>query len=230
MNKEKILQITTSHRQFFQFGLSLYNHLNLKNRLHSKGCKLSTGITLIRGLKIICTGSNNEIVLGDYARIHNCTFIIQGSNNRISILDYAYLNQVEICMEDSNNEISIGEHTILAGNTHLATIEGTKITIGSRCLLSGDLHFRTGDSHSVVDLSGKRINPSQDITISDHVWVGTRVTCLKGVYVAENSIVGATTTLCTRYEAPNCVIAGVPGKIVKTGVNWDINRLPTEEP
>ena len=129
-------------------------------------------------------------------------------------------------MEDDKNEISVGQHSSLCGSTHLATIEGTKITIGKDCLFSGELHFRTGDSHSMLNLQGKRINASKDILIDDHVWIGTKVTCLKGVHVSENSIVAATTTLCKDYAMPNVVIAGVPGKIVKKDVNWCTERIP----
>lgn len=228
MDKKVIIKTITSHRKLAQFCINLYNNFYIKNKLHSKGCTLSTGITLIKGLKIINHGINNKVFIGDFSRINNCTIIIHGDNNIIDIKEYAYLNEIELYMEDSNNEISIGEHTSLCGKAHFAAIEGTKIEIGNNCLFSSGLHFRTGDSHSITDLNGKRINPSQDIIISDHVWIGTKVTCLKGVYVAENSMVGATTTLSCRYEDKNCIIAGVPGRIVKSGVNWDSRRLPME--
>jgi acetyltransferase-like isoleucine patch superfamily enzyme len=58
--------------------------------------------------------------------------------------------------------------------------------------------------------------------------MGTRVTCLKGVYVAENSIVAATSTINKRYEQKNSIIAGVPAKIVKSGINWSAERIPVE--
>jgi len=74
-------------------------------------------------------------------------------------------------------------------------------------------------------MQGNRINPSKDILIDDHVWIGTKVTCLKGVHVSKDSMVAATTTLCKTYDAPNAIIAGVPGKIIKTGINWTSDRI-----
>ncbi len=74
-------------------------------------------------------------------------------------------------------------------------------------------------------MEGERINPSKDIVIEDHVWIGTKVTCLKGVHVSKDSIVAATTTLCKSYDVPNSIIAGVPGKIIKNGVNWSTARI-----
>ena len=135
------------------------------------------------------------------------------------------MNQVELCTEDSNNEISIGSNTNFCGKAHLAAIEGTKIKIGNRCLFSSDLQFRTGDSHSILNMQGDRINPSKNIIIDDHVWFGAKVTCLKGVHISKDSIVAATTTLCKDYDKSNVIIAGIPGKIIKTDINWSIDRI-----
>lgn len=222
MNKAKLL---ANHYSFFRGCVNILNHIRLKNRLCAKGCKVSMGISVINGLKIINHGCGNEVTVGDFVRIKNSTIVIRGNHNKITIKDRAYLNQVEFCMEDSGNEISIGERTSLCGKTHLATIEGTKIVIGDRCLFSSDLHFTTGDSHSIVDLQGERINPSKDIVIEDHVWIGTKVTCLKGVYISEDSIVAATTTLNKEYKTKNVIIGGVPGKVIKTDVNWAAERI-----
>ena len=186
---------------------------------------MSIGISVIRGLKIISHGKNNEVIIGDFVRINNSTIILHGNNNKIVINDYSYLEQIEFYTEDSNNEIVIGRNTSLCGKAHLAAIEGTKILIGDNCLLSGELHFRTGDSHSILDMEGQRINPSENIVIDDHVWIGTKVTCLKGVHVSRDSIVAATTTLCKKYDSPNVVIGGIPGRIIKTNVNWSSERI-----
>ena len=226
MDKDRITQMVFSHYKFFRFVSCMYSYMRPKNKLRTKGVKLSIGVTLLDGLKIFNLGKNNEIIIGDFVRMKDCTIIIHGSHNKIIIGDFSFLNQIELCIENENNEILIGKHTNIYGRSHFAVIEGTKILIGDYCLFSGDLHFRTGDSHSILDEEGKRINASKDIVIGNHVWIGTKVTCLKGVRVSEDSIVAATTTLCKCYEQKKCIIAGVPGKIVKTGVNWDSKRIP----
>ena len=225
MNKNKIMTMVSNHYKFFKFASKLYNKLSFKNKLSAKGVKLSMGVCVIKGLKIKNLGSNNEVYIGDFSRIKNSRIILQGNNNKIFIGEQCYLNNVEFYTEDNENEIRIGTHTMICDSTHLAAIEGTKISIGDDCLLSGELHFRTGDSHSILDLQGNRINPSEDIIINNHVWIGTKVTCLKGVHVAENSIVAATTTLTKKYDQPNSIIGGVPGKIIKSGVNWTHERI-----
>ena len=225
MDKNRIVNLVNSHHSFFCLCSKVYNSLSLKNRLHPKGCKVSIGVSIIKGLKIINHGCDNEIQIGDFVRIKKSTIVLNGNHNRIIIKDYSYLNQIEFYTEDSNNEIVIGTHTNLCGKAHFAAIEGTKIIIGDNCLFSSDLHFRTGDSHSVLNMKGERINESKDIVIDDHVWVGTKVTCLKGVHVSRDSIVAATTTLSKDYDMPNVIIGGVPGRVIKTDVTWSSKRI-----
>lgn len=225
MNKSKRISFVNSHRKFFCVCMKIYNRISPKNKLHAKGCRVSFGVSIIKGLKIISHGRDNEVVIGDFVRIKGSTIILHGDHNKITIKDFSSLNQVELYTEDSNNEITIGSHTNLCGKAHFAAIEGTKIHIGDNCLLSSDLHFRTGDSHSILSIHGERINQSKDIVIENHVWIGTKVTCLKGVHVSRDSIVAATTTLCKDYDTPNVVIGGVPGRVIKTDVNWSSKRI-----
>ena len=225
MDKNKIINLINSRNKLFSLCSAIYNNISPRNRLHAKGSKVSIGVSIIKGLKIISYGRDNEVIIGDFVRIKNSTIILHGNNNRIIIKDFSYLNQIELYTEDSNNEILIGSHTSLCGKAHFAAIEGTKIHIGDNCLFSSDLHFRTGDSHSILNMQGERINKSQDIIIDDHVWVGTKVTCLKGVHVARDTVVAATTTLCKDYDAPNVIIGGVPGRIIKTEINWSNERI-----
>lgn len=203
----------------------LYNHLNYKNKIYKKGVSVSLGSSFLCGVRIVNYGVENSIVIEDDVRMKNCQIVIRGNCNKIIIRKHSFLNEVEFHMEDDFNEINIGSNTSLCGRSHLATIEGTKITIGDNCLFSSDLLFQTGDSHSILDAHGKRTNKSKDISIGNHVWIGTRVTCLKGVHIAEDSIVAATTTLCRQYNQRNVVIGGVPGEIIKTEVNWEATRI-----
>ena len=225
MNRRKIKKLFNLNRKFFCSCSKVYNGILLKNKLYAKGSRVSIGASIIKGLKIISDGCDNEIIIGDFVRIKDSTIILHGNHNRITIKDFAYLNEIELYAEDSNNEIIIGSHTSLCGKAHFAAIEGTKICVGDNCLFSSDLHFRTGDSHSIINMQGERINRSKDIVIEDHVWVGTKVTCLKGVRVSRDSVVAATTTLCKDYDTPNVIIGGVPGRIIKTDINWSNERI-----
>lgn len=217
-----------SHRESLKKLLPLLNRLRFSNRLGRK-TDLQMGACLLRGVTVEDGGTDNHIIIEDFVQLRNCQFIFHGSHNTVHIGPRVYGKDAAFFMEDEGNRITLGEHTYICGETVFSAIEGTAIEIGRECLFSGGIQFRTGDSHSVLNLEGKRINPSEDIRIGDHVWVGTKVTCLKGVTVAEDSIVAATATLTGRYETPNSAIGGVPAKILKTGVNWCTQRIPIEK-
>ena len=92
-------------------------------------------------------------------------------------------------------------------------------------MFSKEITFRTGDSHSIVNLEGQKINFSKDITIGNHVWVGNRVIITKGTRVCDNSVVGTGSTVSKKFEEPNIIIAGVPAKKVKENINWLRERI-----
>lgn len=72
-----------------------------------------------------------------------------------------------------------------------------------------------------------RINPSHDVNIGNHVWIGHGVKILKGVSVLDNSII-ATGAICTNKQFPeNCILGGIPAKIIKSGITWKAQRIST---
>lgn len=206
---------------------------NLRNffRIRGKknGNRVQTSCALLQKVTIHFSGNNNTVIVEDFSILKQVSVYISGDDNVIHIGPWCHLNRAEFCTEDAGNRIEIGGHTRIMGQTHLAAIEGTRITIGEDCLFSSEVHVRTGDSHSVLDLEGKRINPSEDITIGNHVWMGTKTTCLKGAAVPDNSIVGACALVTRKFTQPHSSLAGVPAKVVKQGVDWCLQRIPMEE-
>lgn len=227
MNKKELV---VKYRSLVSLACSVYNLRNVfRTKKKGEDNWVTAPCALLKKVHIDIKGKNNTVTIGDFSQLNGASIVIHGNNNHITIGPWCTLVGTELCIEDSGNAITIGEHTRFLGKTHLAAIEGTNIFIGGDCLFSSDVHFRTGDSHSVLNLQGKRINPSEDIVIGDHVWVGTKVTCLKGVAVPSRSILGACTLVTGKFTEENCVLAGVPAKVVKRGVDWDIRRLPIEE-
>lgn len=227
MNKKELV---VKYRGLVSLACSGFNLLSLpRRRVKGTGNRIEAPCALLDKCTIRISGSGNRIVIGDFAVLKGVSIYISGDNNTVTIGSWSHLNGTEICMEDSGNTVQIGEKTRFLGKTHLAAIEGTNITIGNDCLFSGDVHFRTGDSHSVLDLQGRRINPSEDIALGDHVWVGTKVTCLKGARVASHSILAACALVTGKFDEPHCTLAGVPAKVVKRDVDWSILRVPVGE-
>jgi hypothetical protein len=61
------------------------------------------GLSVIKGLKIISHGCDNEVIIGDFVNTNNSAIVLYGNHNRIIIKDFAHLNQIELYTEDSNN-------------------------------------------------------------------------------------------------------------------------------
>ena len=92
-------------------------------------------------------------------------------------------------------------------------------------MFSSNIKFRTGDSHSVLDLEGNRINPSKDITIGNHVWIGQSVFVGKGASIGDHNIVGACAVVTKKFDRTNVALGGNPAKIIKENVDWSRERL-----
>lgn len=101
----------------------------------------------------------------------------------------------------------------------------SKLDANDYNLFSTNVIFRTGDSHSILSRdSNKRINPSKSIQVGNRVWFGNNVTILKGVYINDDNIIGTGSILTKSINTCNNIIAGIPAKIIKSGVFWTSER------
>ena len=91
-------------------------------------------------------------------------------------------------------------------------------------MFSSDIRISTGDSHSILQ-DGKRVNPSENVIIGDHCWIGTKVDILKGSRICNGSIVGCRALVLSKFEEKNIVLAGVPAKKVKENTDWCRERV-----
>lgn len=128
--------------------------------------------------------------------------------------------------EDEGCSIRVGEGTTIE-SAHIAVTEPNRaITVGKDCMFSYDIDIRSGDSHSIISLSsGKRINYAKNVSIGDHVWIGAHVVVLKGVSIASNVIVGTGSIVVESVNKEHTIVTGIPGKIIKSNVNWLRERI-----
>ena len=219
--KEKIKTLIENHYGAVCVALRVTNMLNLKNHIRlGKGNSLRYQAALLRGVDIRMEGTGNQIILGNLVRLTNCRIQIFGNNNLIRIGDNCFLEGGSFWLENDGNEISVGAHTFFHGDVNIAALEGSRVIIGEDCLFARAVDLRTGDSHSILDKTGGRINPAADIVIGNHCWFGTRVLCMKGTTVADGCVVGAGALLAGKYDKPNCILAGVPAKVKKEEISW----------
>lgn len=170
-------------------------------------------------------GNNNRIEIEADCVIRDTSFFITGDNNLIHISKNFSGIAVEFHIEQNNNEIKIGEGTTMHGRgtrtVHIALDEGTKVQIDEDCMFSNDIQIRSSDSHSIVDLEGKRLNPAKNIKIGKHCWLGMRCMIMKGTNIPDFTVMAAGSVCTKHFEESNTILAGVPAKVVKKSVNWD---------
>lgn len=176
----------------------------------------------IKNLTVRMYGENNYIEIHEPFLITKKVLISCYSNSKITIAPCNSYKEAEI-LAGSNNELSIGRNTT-AGKVSilLRNSENTKITIGNDCMLSYNVIIRTEDAHTIYDCKTKKVlNTPQDVIIGNHVWIAANSTVLKGSNIPDNSIIGTYSLVNKQFEQENCIITGIPAKVVKQGVNWD---------
>jgi acetyltransferase-like isoleucine patch superfamily enzyme len=91
-----------------------------------------------------------------------------------------------------------------------------RISIGDHVAIAENVTMRDSDDHT---FKGRRHEMTQPITIGNRVWIGMNATILKGVTIGDGAVVAAN-ALVNRDVPPSTLVAGVPAKVVKTGIEW----------
>lgn len=121
----------------------------------------------------------------------------------------------------SNADISINENATLELGSgfvnHGARMHCfNSIKIGNQVYIGDDVAIRDSDGHEII---GSDKSMTMPIVIEDHVWIGAKVTVLKGVTIGEGSVVAAGAVV-SKDVPPHTLVAGVPAKVVKENISW----------
>jgi acetyltransferase-like isoleucine patch superfamily enzyme len=135
----------------------------------------------------------------------NSTLIIHGS--------VATAQGVSITVND-NATLEIGNNVWINSGSKLICCKHIKI--GDDSIVSWDVEIRDSDIHYLLK---EDFIVSKEIDIGRNVWVGSRATILKGVKIGSGSII-ATGAVVTKDVPENCLVAGVPGKVIKNNISW----------
>ncbi len=180
---------------------------------------------VMSNVRFLIKGDNVSINIARESILNNVEFFVRGNGHIVRIGEGCrFKSGGSIWMEDSNCVIEIGRDTTFE-DCHLAATEpGSRIQVGQNCMIAYDVDVRTGDSHAIYDLDGKRINRAKNIKIGDHVWVAAHCSILKGSVLPPSTIVGTRSIVTQPFTEPNSIIAGSPAKVLRRGVVWTRDR------
>lgn len=166
-------------------------------------------------------GRNNVISFDKGVMLSNESQFYLGTNNLIHIGSSRHTINVNISV-NNNCSFILGRNNYFNGRLTSIVSEETNVVIGSECLFSFGIMIRTADPHLIYDsFSHERINPSKNVMIGDHCWIGQNSLILKGSKIGSGSILGACSVLSGKQISSNTIWAGNPARLVKENIFWD---------
>lgn len=95
-----------------------------------------------------------------------------------------------------------------------------EIIIGNNCNIGWNTTIIDGDGHSLCDLDNPliEINKPKPVNIGDKCWLSAHVSILKGVSLANNTIIPYGSIITKSCNQANVIYGGTPNKIIKNNV------------
>jgi acetyltransferase-like isoleucine patch superfamily enzyme len=106
--------------------------------------------------------------------------------------------------------LEIGARTFI--NYAASICAQQSIRIGAHCMIGTHCIMLDSDFHHVEPEKRYMRPSSQSITIGNHVWIGARVTILKGVTIGDQAVIAAGSVV-TRDIPAGTIAAGVPARV-----------------
>lgn len=189
------LRFTMLLRGMVQTGHKIYLGNNCRI-LNQRNIKFGKNVT-IESHCIIDGYARNKIVFGDGVKIGSYSKLLSTSH-----------------LATFGKGMTMGRNSAVGDFTHFGAPGG--ITIGEDVIMGSFVSFHS-ENHNFSDAS--RLIREQGVTskgirIGNNVWVGAKVTFLDGCDVGSNCVVAAGAVVNGVFP-DNCVIGGIPAKIIK---------------
>ncbi len=136
-------------------------------------------------------------------------------NSKLIINGSVQMSPAVAMVINRNAILEVGDNVWIGSNSKLICYD--HISIGSGSVISWDVEIRDSDIHKIVR---EGFSSSKPIRIGCNVWIGSRATILKGVTIGSGSVI-ATASVVTKNVPENCLVAGVPAKIIRKNTTWE---------
>ena len=156
-------------------------------KMYLRGIKVGRLVT-VNGKPMI--GNEGEMIFGNEVRV------------------WSVITQAKL-FTAKGGKLIVGNNTRING-AHIDA--STLIEIGNNVRISPYTVIMDSDFHDIKDHFANGV--SKPIKIEDNVWIATRATILKGVTIGKGSVI-ASGAVVTHDVPPNCVVGGIPAKIIR---------------
>lgn len=166
----------------------------------------------------------NAVIEQDFKCGFNAQCVNEGEKKQIKIGKEVTINGTLIV--NGNGKITIGNNVTIRHSSVVASVDN--IYIGNYVIISNNVKIMDNNSHPISPMFRKNMSiagpetelwsalysESKPVCIKDNVWIGERVTILKGVTIGKGSIVACDAVVVKDVPA-FCIVAGNPAKVVK---------------
>lgn len=189
--------------------------------IHNDGTEKE--VNVIKNLTIIHYGKNSLI------KIHESSIFRMPSKIELSERAFVYIKKNTVIDATNiiigrNNTLMIHDNCIIMRSTiHVNNEPNIEVIIGKDCLFAANTTILASDGHAIFDTNNKIINkPYFGVHIGNHVWICRNVTITKDVIIPNNCIIGISSLVnkANSFEE-NCIIAGIPARVIKKNITWD---------
>ena len=172
-------------------------------------CRIDEGVEIIAGKDAIITfGDNCWIMKNSIIRTKNeflfANNVIIATNCAIFSREGGYEGVLEV-----GYGTHIGDNTIIDVSDNL--VIGAEVAIGPKCVIYTHDH----DYSKSEKAAWKGGVISKPVAIKQYAWIGSGVTLLPGIEIAERSVIGAGAVVTKKTES-NSIYGGVPAKKIRS--------------
>lgn len=192
--------------------------------LISRMTMLLRGVVILRKKVFLgsgCTLSNKRnFVFGTNVTIDSHTILDGYASEKIVLGDNVKIGSYSKLLSTSHfskygKGLKFGNNSSIGDFTHFGAAGG--IEIGNDVIMGSYISFHS-ENHNFYDITRlirEQGTTSKGIKLGNNIWVGAKVTFLDGSVVGNNCVVAAGAVVSGTFP-DNCVIGGVPAKILKT--------------
>jgi len=114
-----------------------------------------------------------------------------------------------------NGKLTLGGMLV---NSGAVIICAYKMSIGKGCLIARQCMISDSDHHRTLDGNSNITNYPREVVIGDNVWLGTRVTIMKGTKMKDGSVAGSDSLVMGRVKE-NTLVMNEPAREFSK-INW----------